>query len=269
VSVAFHAFNSVLLMLALWMMTGSVWRSAAVALLFVVHPVRVESVAWVAERKDVLSAFFGLLAIIAYVQWVRITSTRRVIAGVALVFLYGMSLLAKPMFVTLPFLLLLLDVWPLQRLRLLPQDSHAGEVSVSPNDHATLLGRLIPRLVEKLPLFGLGLASSLVTFIVQNRVGAVAVLERLSIGDRVGNAMVSYVRYIGKTLWPADLVLQYPHPMSWPAAQVAACSATVIILTVLCVWRFRAARDVDRLDVVPRNTHACDRPGAGGQPIHG
>lgn len=233
VSVVFHAVNAVLLMLALWMMTRSFWPSAAVALLFVVHPVRVESVAWVAERKDVLSAFFGLLAIIAYVRWAQRGPSSRWLAYFAMLLCFAMSLLAKPMFVTLPCLLLLLDVWPLRRIDL------GSLFNREPRDGRLVVRQCVARVLEKLPLLLLALASSVITYIVQDRVGAVAVLERLSLANRAGNAVVSYMRYIGKTIWPTDLVLQYPHPMAWPAEIVVVCGAAVAGITALGAWQFR------------------------------
>jgi tetratricopeptide (TPR) repeat protein len=206
VSVGLHASNAVLLLLALHAMTGALWRSAAVAALFALHPQHVESVAWVAERKDVLCTLFGLLALLAYVRHV----ARPAAATRALVLLlFAASLLAKPMLVTLPFVLLLLDVWPLGR---------RGEGA----------RRLI---VEKLPLFALATASSAVTWFVQQRGGAVTALDALPLHLRLENALVAYATYLGKTFWPTGLGVLYPLHGSLPAWKVAGAGLLLAAIT--------------------------------------
>ncbi len=217
-NVLLHAANAALLFLALRALTGAFWRSAAVALLFAVHPLRVESVAWVSERKDVLSAAFGLLALAAYAGYARAPSLRRYLAVVAALLL---SLLAKPMLVTLPCLLLVLDWWPLRRAR-------------EPRDW----GRLA---AEKLPLFALAAASSAVTVRAQAAEGAVMALEKLPLDARVGNAAVSYAVYLGKTVWPVNLAVLYPHPGGLPAWQVAAAALLLAALTAGAVALRRRA----------------------------
>jgi tetratricopeptide (TPR) repeat protein len=188
-SVLLHAANAALLFLALRALTGADWRSAAVALLFAVHPLRVESVAWVTERKDVLSTFFGLLALWAYAAYVAAPSTRRYLA---LAGLFALSLLSKPMLVTLPCLLLVLDWWPLGRLQ---------------------AGNWRPRVVEKLPLFALVVASSVVTYLAQSTQSAVASTTMFPPSVRLENALVGYSAYLFKTVWPVDLAAYYPHPI--------------------------------------------------------
>jgi len=209
VSVAFHAANAVLLFLALHMMTGALWRSAIVAALFAVHPAHVESVAWVAERKDVLSTFFWLLAMIAYARYAGAPSRPRylLVAGAT-----AAGLLAKPMVVTLPFVLLLLDYWPLGRAARTPAR------------------RLIR---EKLPLFALSLASAVVTFTVQRQAGAVRALDVLPLPRRIASAALGYWEYVWQTIWPMDLALLYPHPatVSWLLAGVA-LPALALVTTV-------------------------------------
>lgn len=230
-SVALHAANAGLVFLTLLTLTGATWRSLVVAALFALHPLRVESVAWVSERKDVLSLFFGMLALLPYARYARRPEAgspkqefraghRWGAYGLALL-LFALSLMSKPMFVTLPFLLLLLDYWPLQR----------GVAS------ARVWGRLV---VEKLPFFALTAASSLVTFWVQRKGGAVASVAGLPLGARVENAVVSYVRYLFKTVWPVNLATLYPHPGFWPTWQVVAAAFVLIGISALVIMRRRA-----------------------------
>ncbi len=189
-NVLFHSANAALAFLALASLTGAFWRSLAAALLFAVHPLRVESVAWVAERKDVLSEFFGLLALVAYARYVHGPSALRYTAVTAA---FALSLLCKPMLVTLPCLLLVLDWWPLGRAR-------------SVADWRRLA-------LEKVPLFLLVAASAAVTYRAQLEQSAVASLRQFPLPLRLENAAASYATYSWKTLWPADLACFYPHPI--------------------------------------------------------
>src|SRR5206468_12448242 len=166
-------------------MTHAVWRSAFVAAVFAIHPLRVESVAWIAERKDVLSGVFFMLTLLAYVYYVRLPEFRRYLIVASL---FACGLMSKPMLVTLPFVLLLLDYWPLDRIK----------------------GQLWKRLAEKIPLLALSAVSSITTFLVQK--GAVGRTEELPILERINNAVVSYVLYIWQMLWPVNLAVFYPHP---------------------------------------------------------
>ena len=210
-SVILHAATTVLLFAVLWRMTGATWASVVVAGLFSLHPIHVESVAWIAERKDVLSAFFWMLTLWAYHGYARAPGRRRFIWVVVW---FALGLMAKPMVVTLPFVLLLLDVWPLRRL-----DPWSARTSVR------------PLLLEKLPLFTLSAASALVTFLAQRQSGAVASSARLPVAERVGNAALSYVTYIGKTLWPEHLAAYYPYPQPLPTLAVAASTLVLIAAT--------------------------------------
>jgi Flp pilus assembly protein TadD len=220
-----HLANGLLLYGFLRSITGAAGPSGLVAVLFAVHPLHVESVAWVSERKDVLSTFFGLLALWAYVAYAAKPTALRYLP-VALAF--GLSLLAKPMLVTLPCLLLLLDYWPLGRLRL--KGAPAAGRSVA-------LGRLV---VEKLPLFVLALASCAATLYAQHHGGAVRGLEQLPLSVRVTNALVAYVAYLGKTFWPTRLAFYYPHPGGlWPWWQVI---GAVLILAGVSAVALRTAR---------------------------
>jgi tetratricopeptide (TPR) repeat protein len=186
-----HCLAVVLLFSALVRMTGALWRSAFVAAVFAVHPLHVESVAWIAERKDVLSALFFMLTLLAYLHYTRAPSTSRYLT-VALVVALG--LMSKPMLVTLPFVLLLFDYWPLGRIE-------AGRSTRC---------QLLKLVLEKIPLIALAAVSSIVTFLAQR--GAIGWTEQLPISARINNAIVSYVIYIRQMFWPARLAVFYPHP---------------------------------------------------------
>ena len=216
VNVVFHVLNTALLMLVLMRMTGSLRRSAFVAGLFAVHPLHVESVAWIAERKDVLSAFFWLLTMGAYVLYSEKPSIKRY---VPVIVLFALGLMAKPMLVTLPFVLLLLDYWPLKR------------------------DRRWPRLVlEKTPLLVLSAASCVLTFIAQSRGGAVGKFDVYPAGIRIANAMVGYTAYLWKMIWPAKLAILYPHPGDTLPIWKAAVSAVLLIAVSGLVFYFRRKR---------------------------
>jgi hypothetical protein len=195
-SVLFHIANSLLLFAILKKMTSDFWRSLCVAMLFAIHPLHVESVAWVAGRKDVLSTFFGFLAIWSYI---RFTEDPNILRYLVILFFFILSLMAKSMLVTLPFVLLLLDYWPLGRWR--PEDPNSNE-RMPP-------GKPLRSLVlEKMPLFTIALASSAVTYLVQGKEGA---LNRdTSFFLNLGNALISYVKYIAKMFWPNPLAVIYP-----------------------------------------------------------
>jgi tetratricopeptide (TPR) repeat protein len=198
VNVLLHLANTLLLFAVLRKMTGSLWPSAFVAAAFALHPMHIESVAWIAERKDVLSTFFLLLTLAAYVSYVR----RRSLAGYLLtVLLFAFGLMAKPMLVTLPFVLLLLDYWPLNRF-----GWQAGKPVPIDERRANL--HMI--MMEKIPFFVLAGTSGAITFLVQRAGGAVMNMRVLPLEDRVANAFLSYARYTGKMFWPQDLAAFYP-----------------------------------------------------------
>jgi protein O-mannosyl-transferase len=202
-SVLLHAANVVLLFLVFWRMTGDLWPSAFVAAVFAVHPLRVESVAWVSERKDVLSGLFFMLTLAAYLGYVR---QRFSLARYLLVVLcFGLGLMAKPMLVTVPFVLLLLDYWPLgrTRLRLTAPVVVPAKMELSPLPASRLI-------VEKVPLLLMTIASCVVTSIVQTP--AMEKIDTLPLGSRMANALVSYVSYLGQFFWPTNLTPLYPHP---------------------------------------------------------
>ena len=206
-NVLLHSIAAILLFLALQCMTGALWRSAFVAAVFAIHPLRVESVAWIAERKDVLSGVFFMLTLLVYVHYVRAPSIGRYLF-VAVVFAFG--LMSKPMLVTLPFLLLLLDYWPLNRIGRLAFGKPAARQAVVSGQRSVVSGRFFKLVVEKIPLIALSTVSSVVTFLAQR--GAVGWTEQLPVLARINNAVVSYVAYIWQMLWPVKLAVFYPHP---------------------------------------------------------
>ena len=217
VNILFHIANTLLLFAFLRSTTGAQWRSALVAALFAWHPLHVESVAWVAERKDVLSTFFWLLTIMAYARFAKNRSWSAYFS--ALIFCAG-ALTSKPMAVTLPFTLLLLDVWPLNRI----QNSEFR------------IQNLKWLLLEKIPFFFLSFALCAVTFLAQRSAGAVSPVEWSS---RLGNVPVAYLRYIGKTLWPADLAIVYPYVYRWPTAAIAGSILLLIVFSLLALALLR------------------------------
>jgi hypothetical protein len=217
VNLALHVASAVLLFYVFLRMTGSLGASGFVAVIFALHPTHVESVAWAAERKDVLSALFWMLTLWAYARYAEKPAPRH-LAFVALFLALG--LMSKPMLVTLPFVLLLLDVWPLGRL---------GKTPVA---------RL---LLEKVPLFALVAISSLVTFFVQRAEGAVAPLQTYSFTVRVANALVAYVAYVGKAFWPARLS-PYPHPGTASSLAGGSGVATLAATTLIALALARAKR---------------------------
>jgi protein O-mannosyl-transferase len=215
-----HALNVLLVLLLFHRMTGHLWRSTCLAALFALHPLHVESVAWISERKDVLSTLFWLLGIWAYLHYRSKPSVGRyATVGCALV----MALMAKPMPVSFPFTLLLLDVWPLQRIPAGPRSRR-------------VIGRLI---FEKAPLFLISAASCFLTFWAQKSGGAVARLDQLPLYSRAANALVSYVSYLVKMVWPVDLALFYPYPATSPEMwQVASCMVGLAVISCAAIRAF-------------------------------
>jgi hypothetical protein len=213
--------NTILLFLVLRRMTKTLWPSAFVACLFAIHPLHVESVAWITERKDVLSTFFWMLTMGAYSYYVEHPGFRRYLF-VLLFFVLG--LMSKPMLVTLPFVLLLLDYWPLRRF-----------VVKKPADPEYKWSLIYPLLWEKVPLFALAILSSVVTYFAAQSAGGVH-SEAISLGVRVGNAFVSYIAYIGKMIWPSNLAVFYLHPQVLLPWQVFGSVLLLIAITVAVFW---------------------------------
>jgi tetratricopeptide (TPR) repeat protein len=230
VNVLLHTVNAVLLFLLLQSATGFRWRSLMVAALFALHPINVESVAWAAERKNVLSMLFFLLALYAYGRYARRPGLGRYIAVAGF---FVLSLLAKPQAITFPFLLLLWDYWPLDRIGARDMPTQAGNAPRLP------IARL---LLEKLPLLFLSAASAVITMEAQKAGGAVKDLARFSLPLRLETTVISYARYLGKTFWPTKLVLPYPHPLKlYPAWQVGAAVVLLLLITAV-VLRARDKR---------------------------
>ena len=222
-NVLFHILNTLLLFLIFRRATGDLWPSAVVAALFALHPLHVESVAWAAERKDVLSTFFWMLAVWHYVRYAEQPGKFRYLK---VLFFFILGLMAKPMVVTLPFVLLLLDVWPLERFRLSGLDE-------------TALHRLTGLFLEKIPLFFFAAVSSVVTYIAQASAGAMGSLEGFPVSARLANGLVAYAGYLKKMVWPSPLYLPYLHPGEPPVWQTAGAAFVLMGLTLLAV---RAAK---------------------------
>jgi tetratricopeptide (TPR) repeat protein len=245
VNVLFHTANALLLFLLLFRATRKLWPAALVAALFAWHPLHVESVAWVSERKDVLSTFFGLLAVMAYFKFSetadqspksKVQSPMSKDWYVCALGLFALSLMAKPMLVTLPFVLLLLDIWPLEKWR------PFGRVMDDSKNRDTRHGtrNTFRLLLEKAPFLLLTLGSCIVTFLAQ-RSEAVMSLEQRPLGLRVGNALVAYVEYLGKMIWPAKLAVIYPLPNEIPAWQIAGAAVILIAISSLA-WMTRQTK---------------------------
>jgi tetratricopeptide (TPR) repeat protein len=217
----FHIANTLLLFLVLKQMTKALWQSAFVAALFALHPMHVESVAWIAERKDVLSTFFWLLAMLAYVRYVSRPNAAR---HLLVLLIFALGLMAKPMLVTLPFVLLLLDYWPLDRI---------GRFQLR------TLYRLI---LEKIPFIVLSIVSSAIVFLVQQSSKILIPFARFPLKFRIGNAFISYARYIEKMIWPNYLAVFYPHPVENVSILYAVISAILLLAVTILVLRFAQNR---------------------------
>ena len=226
-SIAIHTVNSLLLFLLFWRMTRDLWPSAFVAALFAIHPLHVESVAWIAERKDVLSGLFFLLTLHAYAAYAAKPQVARYLLTLGL---FVLGILSKPMLVTVPCLLLLLDYWPLRRMTF-PASKRdlAGRFN---------LGRLI---LEKVPFALIAASWSLLTFVIQKKYGAVAEEAHFGIARRIANAFVSYAMYVWNTFWPQDLALFYPYPSTLPSGTVMVSVALLVLVSVLCIAKRRSS----------------------------
>jgi Flp pilus assembly protein TadD len=232
-NVIFHILNSILLFLILEKMTGARWRSAAVAALFALHPLHVESVAWIAERKDVLSTFFWMLTMASYLLYVHSRTLSRYLV---VVFFYILGLLSKPMLVTLPFILLIMDLWPLNRLELIQTGDNGNNNFKAMWESSGRWSRLRSLILEKIPLIILATISCGITIHAQRSWGAVGSLEGLPIGTRIANAIISYVAYLWKMLWPLNLAAFYPYPDAFPPFEVISCLLILLSITGLILF---------------------------------
>lgn len=233
-NVLLHGLNTVLVCVLWFRLTGRLWPAAMVAALFAWHPLHVESVAWASERKDVLSTMFFLLTLMAYARHVRnqpataglrATSLLTTRTGWAVIGLFALGLLAKPMLVTLPFVLLLLDYWPLNRLP----------------DRREVLGGLLPLVAEKLPLFVLAAVSCLITFLAQ-RTEAVVSLDAIPLSLRLGNALQAYGDYLIKMIWPVDLAVFYPFPVTVATGRIFLTASFLLGTSVAVAWAGKSRR---------------------------
>jgi len=225
VNVAFHVANVLLLFTLLRRMTGAIWCSALVAVLFAIHPLRVESVVWISERKDVLSGFFWMLSLLAYWRYARQPSARRF---AAVLVLFTLGLLSKPMVVTLPLILLLLDVWPLHRLPVFTPASFvsAGGVQLQKVSRTHVL-------LEKLPLVILSIAAGMMTVHAQSH--ALVSVRGLPIQIRLINSVLSYVQYLKKTAWPVNLAIYYPFHRHFFLNEIIAAAFLLLAVTFIAV----------------------------------
>jgi tetratricopeptide (TPR) repeat protein len=257
INLLLHIGSVLILFLLLNKSTNAMWASALVAALFALHPLRVESVAWAAERKDVLSTFFGLASLYAYVYYVESSKLSKYFISFML---FALSLMAKPMLVTLPFVLLLIDYWPLKRWQkglIIPSEStrtnspeshkkkkkqSKSELSAAKRmtasasttkDSNQLMGRLF---WEKTPFLFLAVASSIVTIWAQNKGGAIASLQKVQFTERLHTAMISYIAYLGKIIWPVDLAVFYPYEYSAQGWQIVACLILLAAISIAVIY---------------------------------
>jgi tetratricopeptide (TPR) repeat protein len=225
-NVVIHTLSTLLLFLLLFRLTGAIWPTSFVAALFALHPLHVESVAWVAERKDVLSALFWFLTLLFYSEYV---AKRKNGLYILSLFSFMLGLMSKPMLVTLPVVMLLMDFWPLDRFRHGEQEPELREY----------LTRVLVLIKEKIPFFACSLLSAVVTIYAQHKGRAMLDLSEISFRLRIENALTTYVKYIGKTLWPHDLAVLYPFPLSVPLWQVI---SSLFVLFLLSSAAIRARR---------------------------
>ena len=242
INVIFHILNSILLFLVFKKMTGAIWRSAFVAGLFALHPMNVESVAWLAERKNVLSTFFWLLTMLTYIHYSKKPSVLRYLV---ILFIYTLGLMSKPMLVTLPFVLFLLDYWPLCRINL----AHSGSNNQkTPKSNNTDFQRsfTLHLVLEKIPLIILSMVSIFLSSLAVQRLGIVISTASVPMKLRIKNTLVSYVSYIIKMIWPHNLAVYYPYPQTLPLWQV---TGAVLLLVCISFLVFREVKSKPYLAV--------------------
>jgi len=226
-NVLFHLINTLMLFLVLERMTGQLWRSALVSALFALHPLHVESVAWIAERKDVLSTLFWMLTLMSYFWYTRSRNIKRYLA---VILFFTLGLLSKPMLVTLPLVLLLLDFWPLREIDLFQSKSN-GKSTTGISDRWTGLSKII---LDKIPLLLLAAVSSTITFFAQKSFGAVASGISIPLGTRIANAANSYIAYLVDMFWPVHLAAFYPYE-AIPISTVLLCLLLILLITILAL----------------------------------
>ena len=232
INVAFHYASSVLLFLILIRITRAPWKSAFVAMLFAVHPLNVESVAWVAERKSVLSTFLWMLTTLAYLRYTRKQSF---FSYLVILILFAIGLMSKPALVTLPFVFILLDFWPLRRLNSLGLNNKNGNSSHLKALDARAFPALKKLLSEKTPLFLMSIASVAVSSLSLQGKGNLIGTETISMGQRIGHGLVSYGMYLGKIIWPTDMAIFYPPPETTPILHSVCAAILLAFITILTV----------------------------------
>lgn len=235
-SVLFHMANALLLFFILHRMTKALWVSGFVAALFAFHPLHVESVAWVAERKDVLSTFFWMLTLRAYLYYVERPGVGRYSLVVSF---FVLGLLAKPMVVTLPFVLLLIDYWPLRRFRFGPSEDGMNSKGHPLMDFSKQTSSTLRLFSEKIPLFVLSVASSILTYLAQQKGGGLKSIEAYPLATRIVNTLVSYAGYIRKMVWPEGMAFFYPYPEAFPIWEVV---GSILLLSCISILVIRYAR---------------------------
>ena len=231
-----HIINVLLLFIVLARITGCPWKSAFVAALFAIHPLRVESVAWVTERKDVLSALFFLLSLWIYADYVENPNMKRYVL-VFLFFVFG--IMAKPSLIVFPFVLLLLDYWPFARFQEKKSHWMNGFRSQEPSVPEPKRSHFIYLIIEKVPFLLFAPISGIVTLLGHQNVGALSSLKHLPISIRISCAFVFYVKYIGKMFWPRNLAIFYPHPYTFPIEQVMGAMVFLLSVSLLVIWKAR------------------------------
>jgi hypothetical protein len=235
VNVFIHIANALLVFIVLRKMTQALWPSFFVAAAFAFHPMHIQSVAWIAERKDVLSTLFWMLTLLAYVNYVKRPGLLRYMTTILL---FALGLMAKPMLVTLPFVLLLLDYWPLNRFG--PQTAKTSGRQSSKSDPIGFKHQVYRLVIEKIPFFVLCAISSVITFLVQQSSGAVVDITTWPQSSRVTNAFISYAKYIGKMFWPQDLAIFYPFdPVGFPFWQIVLCILLLLFISIFVIYAGR------------------------------
>jgi protein O-mannosyl-transferase len=249
VNAILHCANGVLLFLVMRRLSGTFWRSAFVAAVFALHPMRVESVAWISERKDVLSGLFFMLTLWAYTRHVQtrqngaapqsLTEAFRSRWYVFALVLFGLGLLSKPMLVTVPFILLLVDYWPLNRVR--PSSRSGGSIATEAREQSNSVAGESPRnlLREKVPFVALAAVLSVITFLAQRSGGATKPGESISLFSRVANMLIGYVSYLKKLLWPENLSFLYLRPESWPTGELVIAVGVLLLISMLATLNIR------------------------------
>jgi len=236
-NVVFHLVNTLLLFYVLRLMTGTLWRSACVAALFAVHPLNVESVAWVAERKNVLSTCLGLLTLLLYVFYIRKPGWKRYLPVLTA---FALGLMAKPMLVTLPFLMLLLDFWPMRRFPMHPLAGDARRFTEESQQAPILPISFSGLLLEKIPLLVMASGSIAITLLAAQRGGALTTFTHFPLTVRLANSLHAYAAYIGKFFWPQDLAVFYPHPGTLVLWQTILSGLLIAFVTVLVLKQGRS-----------------------------